>query len=100
MEFIHPIRGIGGEELADWPAIAIIKVDRPSPFVLVAVGKIVLGEMMQIIAVGTEVVVDDIQNDGDAQIVRAIDKGTQVIRMPIKAGGSEEIHAVVTPAKA
>src|SRR4051794_29633310 len=100
MKLIYPIRGIDRKELADGPAVFVVKVNRLSPFILMTISEVVFGKLLQVIAVGAEMVVHDVQNDANAKFVRAIYEFTQIIRAAVKASRGEEVHSVVTPAKA
>ena len=51
----------------------------------------------EVIAIRSEVVVDDIENDGDSSLVRRIHQRAQIVRMPIAPCGRIESHAVVAP---
>src|ERR1700723_2827024 len=44
-------------------------------------------------------VVNDIQNYGDAQHMRAIDEGAKIIRGAVKTRGCKKIHSVVAPSE-
>ena len=49
------------------------------------------------VAGGAEVVVDDVEDHGEAERVRAVDEPPQVVRRAVVVGGRVEVHAVVAP---
>ena len=77
----------------------VVEVDRVAPFVLVAGGEIRPGELREVVAVRTEMVVDDVQNHAQAEVMRAIDEPTQVVRGAVQMARREQIDAVVAPAE-
>ena len=44
-------------------------------------------------------IVDDVENDGDAKGMRAVDEAAEIIRSAVQVRGGEEIDAVVAPAE-
>ncbi len=81
------------------PAAGPVEVDGVAPFVGIAVGEILLGELLEIVAIGAEMIVDDVEDDPHAQSVGAIDETAKVVGLSIEPGGGELIDAVVTPAE-
>src|SRR6185312_8399539 len=61
--------------------------------------KVVVGVLRQIIAVGSEVVIDDIKNHTEPDLVRVIDESSQIVWRTIFVVRSEEVDSVVSPAK-
>src|SRR4029077_2862604 len=76
-----------------------IKIDCFAPVRLVICSEVTFGELPQVIAVGADVVVDHIQQDGDSATMRRIDECTEIIRSPVNACGCEQVYAVVSPAE-
>ena len=58
-----------------------------------------LGKLSQIVTIGADVVVYNIQNHADTQLVGGIDEAAKVVRLAIDAVGREHIHAVIPPAE-
>ena len=44
-------------------------------------------------------VVDDVEDDADAEPVRRIDEAAQIVRAAVEAGRREQVDAVVAPAE-
>ena len=55
---------------------------RLAPFGLVAVGEVVVGELAEVVAVRAEMVVDDVEDDAEAERVGAIDEAAKVVGLP------------------
>ena len=70
MVFVDPIAGIGEEKIAHRSGIGAIEIDRLAPFVGVAVGQISRRERFEIVPVRAEMVVDDVEDDRDAECMR------------------------------
>ena len=53
----------------------------------------------EIISVGTEVIVNNIENYAETLRVRLVDEMSQVVGSPIQTRRRKKIHAIVTPSK-
>src|SRR5437879_4486791 len=62
MKFLDPVASIGDKELADWPAVFPIEINRIAPFVFALAIDVIVGVNAEIISVGSEVIVNDIEN--------------------------------------
>src|SRR5207344_2744429 len=80
MKFVDPVASVGDEELADRGRRRPIEVDGFTPFVLIAIGKVVLGERSEIIAVRPEMIVDDVENDAETDGVGPVDEAAEIVR--------------------
>ena len=99
VKLIDPVCGIRGKVLADRPGIEPVEVDRLAPLGLVLVGEIGWRKCLEIVAVGPQMVVDDIQNHAEAELVGSIDKAAEVVRRSVEPRRSIQIDPVVTPAE-
>ena len=97
MILVDPIARIGDEEFAHWAGIGTIEIDRLAPLVVVAISEISRGEQFEIVSVRAEMIVDDIEDDGDAEGMSAVDEAAEIIRPAVKPGWGEEVDAVVSP---
>src|SRR4029077_20957080 len=86
MKFLDPVPSIGNEELADWSAILPIEIDRIAPFVFALAIDVIVGVNTEIISVGSEVIVNNIENDPESERVGTVDKCPQIVRCSIKMG--------------
>ena len=77
-----------------------VEVQRVAPLGGVAIGEVVRRERLQVVPVGAEVVVDDVQDDAEAEGVGAIDQPPQIVGRAVDVRGRPEIDAVVAPAEA
>ena len=99
VEFGDPVDGIGNEELADGGAVVAVEVNCFAPIGGVLAIEESIVELIEIISIGADVVVDEIENDADAGLVGAIDKLAEIIGRSVVMEGSEEIDAVISPAE-
>src|SRR6266446_1239936 len=97
VEFFNPVTGIGKKELTHRPGVLAIEVDRLSPLCGVAVGEVILGKLLEIIAIRPHVIIDHIENDANFQRMRPINKAAKIIRLAIESRRREEIHPVIAP---
>ncbi len=99
MELLDPVGGVAQEELADGARVVAVEVDRLSPLVLVAVGEVVGGERLEVVAIRPEVVVDDVEDDPEAGRVGAVDEAAEVVGRAVQPGRREQVDAVAAPAE-
>ncbi len=95
--FVDPVGGVGDEQLAHLGGT--VEMDRPAPLVRVQVGEVAGRELIEVVAVGAKVVVDHVEDDGEAELVRAVDEPAEVVRLAVETGGSEQVDTVVAPAE-
>ena len=99
MILVDPIARIGDEEFARRPGIGTVEIDGLTPFVVVAIGEIGLGERFEIVSVRAEMVVDDVEDDGDPESMGAVDEAAKIHRSAVEPGWCEEVDAVISPAE-
>ena len=80
--------------------VVAVEIQRGAPVVDVAAGEVAGRELLQMVAVGADVVVDDVENDGEPGLVSIVDEAAEVIGRPIKPGGGKQSHAIVSPPEA
>ncbi len=100
VELVDPIAGIGDEELADRAAMLGVEVDRLAPIGAMPLGGVFTGELSEIIAGRTEVVVNHVENHADLEPMSLVDEPAEIVRRAIQPRGSEQIDAVIAPAEA
>src|SRR5947209_17444703 len=91
MEFFDPITAVADEEFADRPGARAVKINRVAPLGGSFAVDVVVRENPEIISVRSEVVVNDVKDDREAEGVRAIDEKPQVIRRTIQAAGGKKV---------
>src|SRR4051812_20874486 len=94
MELADPILRVGKIELAHSRRF---EIDGLAPIGGELSGEILVRELLQVVAIGSEMVVNDIENGSDAQGMRLIDKAANIVRSAVKPGRSEQVDAVVAP---
>ena len=97
-ELVDPVPGVLDEKLPR--RRRPLEVERLAPVVGVAIGEVVGREVGEIVAVGTEVVVDDVENDGQSESVRPIDEAAQIVGRSIQPRRRVKVDAVVSPTDA
>ena len=99
MKLVDPIAGVGNEELADRAALGAIEVQGMPPTGLatrVGVGR---GVGTCVVAHGTEVVVNHVQQHAQAVVVSLVDEEAEIIGRAVEPGRGKQIDAVVAPAE-
>ena len=81
-------------------AVLAVEVDGRAPGGLVPVREVVGGELGQVVAVGAEVVVDHVEQHGQAQAMGLVDQPAEVVGPAVASRRGEQVHAVVAPAAA
>src|SRR5262245_61255179 len=99
MKFVDPVAGVGYEIFADGAGVLSAEIDRGAPIGRIAVGEVIFGELPQIVPVRPQVIVDDVENDAEADRMGAIDEASEIIGSAVEARRREQINAVVTPAE-
>src|SRR5436190_23199572 len=94
--FAHPVAGVVDDESAHVIAVRVVVIERRPPRRLVLLGEVraVAGE---IIPLGPNVVVHDVENDGEPLGVRRVDEMLQPVWSTIVVLHRIEIDAVVSP---
>jgi hypothetical protein len=92
----QPVQRVVDDEPADLVALATVDVERLAPRRPVAVGE-VGAELAEVVPLGAEVVVDDIEDDREPPPVAGVDQLLQVVRMAVGAVGRVQIDAVIAP---
>ncbi len=99
MELADPIAGIGEIEIAHRPAIVGVEIDGRAPIGDVLLGEVVVGELAQVIARRAKVVVDHIEDDGEAQAVGGLDEARACRRGAVLVRRGKQADAVIAPAE-
>ena len=94
-DLFEPVAGIGQIEGADALAVAAVVVDGGAPRRIGLFG--VGGIGPAVVAFRAEVVVDHVQNHGDAQIVGCLNEGLQIGIAAIGSVQGEQVGAVIAP---
>src|SRR4030088_3328854 len=79
VKLVDPVAGIGLIELAHGYGVFAVEVKRLPPIGFVLLAEIPRGESREVVTVGTEVVVDDVEDDSDAEGMGFIHEGPQVV---------------------
>src|SRR5437016_196462 len=83
VKLIDPHQCIVNKEPSHVIALRAVEIDRLAPRRLVAVGE-VRTEIAQIVSFRAEMVVDDVENDGEASLMRAVDETLEGERAAIR----------------
>ena len=86
-------------EFAGRAGIGAVEIERLAPFVVIAIGEIGRGEQFEVVSVWADVVVDDIENDGDPERVGVIDETAEIDRTAVEPSRCEQVDTVIPPAE-
>ena len=93
----QPVQGVVDKELTHVFAALAVEVDRSTPWGLVAVCEELRSIKREVVSLGAEVVVDDIEKDHEALRMRGLYEIFQILRGPVGALRGEWQHAIVAP---
>ena len=97
MVLVRPVAGVGDEEGSHRRTARPVQVQRVAPRRRVAIGKIRLAELAQVVAIRPKVIVDHVQQHGQAARVGRVHQAAQRLRAAVGARGREQAHAIVAP---
>src|SRR6516162_2776152 len=97
MKLLEPIERVLNKKFAHYPAARSVEIDRGAPWCLVAFAEEIRSDRRQIIPLGAEVIIDDIEKDRQAARVACLNKLLQRVRPTVLRRRGIEKHAVVTP---
>src|SRR5271169_7040655 len=84
MILVDPITRIGDKKLAHWASIGTVEIDRLTPVVVVAVSEISRREQFEIVSIRAEMIVDDVEDDGDSEGMCTVDEAAEINRQSVK----------------
>ncbi len=99
-ELRDPVGRVRDDELPHGRAVLAVVVEGLTPLRAVLVGEVALRELRQIVAFGSEVVVDDVEDHAHPLPVRLVHEGAHRVWGAVEARGREHVDAVVAPAEA
>ena len=79
MVFVDPVTRIGEKEFAYRLGVVAVEIERRAPVVGIASGEIGGRKLRQMIAVRADVVIDHIENNGNAGFVSVVDEAAEVV---------------------
>jgi hypothetical protein len=94
---VDPVQSIFEEEVAHHVAVRAVEVHGVAPWCLMAARKVVRAEAAEVVAVGAEVVVDDVENHAEPHLMRGIHQAAEVVGRAIAARRREQGDAIVAP---
>ena len=98
VELPDPVGGVVDGQRAGALGVQPVVVDGLPPLGL-PVGEVVLREPVEVVPVGPEVVVDDVQDHRQPQPVGLGHEPAEVVGPAVAVVGGEQVHAVVAPAE-
>src|SRR6202030_3796690 len=96
MKILEPVECVLDEKAPHLIAVRAIKVQRRSPRRLVTIRKI-RTILAQVITLGSQVVVYDVQRHGEPSRMRGIHEALQIARRSVAILNGKRVHAVVAP---
>src|SRR5262249_34063684 len=100
MAFANPIERVLDKIISHLVAVRAVEVQRRAPWRLVTLGEIAPAEIPKVISFRSEVVVNDVENDGETVLVTSVDQALQAVRAAVRVLRSERLHPVVAPVAA
>ncbi len=100
MKLLNPIFGVLDEEVAHRPRVGSVELDRIAPGRFVSAGEETGRVEGQEIPLGTEVVVNDVQQHCDPAFVRGLDESPEVVRSSVACVRSVKKGSVIAPVPA
>src|SRR5262249_60231765 len=98
VELLEPVHRIVDDEGAGHLAARTVEVDGVTPGRLVLAGEEGGSVAVEIVPLGPEMVVDDVEEYGEAAGVAGLDQSLQLLRTPVgRVGGKEHDTAVAPP---
>ena len=94
---LEPVEGIVDEEVAHRPAVLAVEVDGGAPGRVPVGVEEALGEGVEVVPLGAEVVIDHVEEDHHLQLVGRVDQRLQLLRPPVDRIRREDGDAVVAP---
>ena len=96
VELTHPVARVLDEVAPDAGAVRAVEVEGAPPWGLVAIRE-VRPELGKVVPLGPEMVVDDVEEDGEALRVAGVHEAAQPLRTAVGRLRRIEVNAVVTP---
>ena len=93
---VEPVQRVLDEERMDVFAPLAVQIDAAAP-AIIPVRQVLAAELERVVARRAEVVVDDIEQDREAEAVGLIDQSSQIVGPAVSPRGSKQVHAVVAP---
>ena len=100
MVLLQPVKGVVHHEVAHNPAVLSVVVDRRTPRRAVALGEERRRILREIVSLGSEMVVDDIDEHHQPAAVRRLDQKLEVVGLAVAGFGCEQVGAVIAPVEA
>ena len=99
-ERVDPVFGVLDDEVSNGAGVGPVEIDGLAPQRPVARGGKVRRVGREVIPLRSEMIVDHVEQHGDAESVRRLDEGLEIIRPAVGRVGSVRVDAVVAPAPA
>src|SRR5262244_3518178 len=97
MKLFQPVKRVAYEEIAHWPILRAREVNCSAPRGMVPVGEEIRRDSGQVVSLGSKMVVDHVQKNGETASVACFDEVFERLGSAILRGGRVKRHAVVTP---
>src|SRR5687768_10326572 len=99
MKLIDPVSGIGEKKLSYGTGRLTVEVDGLAPLRAVTVREVFRGEALEVIPIGPDVVIDDIQDHSQPYGVRPIHETATIVGRAVEVRWRKQINAIITPAE-
>src|SRR4029077_20135831 len=85
VKLFHPVERVLREMISDGRRLWSVQIERGAPWGRMRGIEIVIGINTHVVAIRPEMVVDDIEKDGQPRPVRGIDQTSQVVRRSVRS---------------
>ena len=96
--FFEPIESVVDHEVAHRPAQRSVKIECCAPWRMVPLGEEIRRDRREIIPLRAEVVVDDVEENGEAALMASLDQPLEVLGPAIAGRRRIKVSAVIAPA--
>ena len=99
-ERVNPVFGVLNDEVANGTRVGPVEIDRLAPRRPMSIGEKVRRVGREVIPLRSKMIVDHVEQHGDAASVRRFDEGLEILWPPIGRVGGVGVDPVVAPAPA
>ena len=100
VKFPHPVTRVVDDQITCTLAALAVEIESFAPLGSVPGAEIAIAEAAQIVAVGTEMVVDDIEDHREPERMCGVDEALEGLVIAVVVKRRKEMHAVVAPTPA
>src|SRR5579862_212440 len=97
VKFVQPVKRVMNEEVPNGAAADAVEVNCISPGGAMPASKELRRIKTEVVSLGTEMVVDNVEKHHDAEVVRGLNESFEIVGATVRVIGGEWQNAVVAP---